>query len=430
MERMGISLKKGLLTLFSLFMILLMLGCTSTVSQQLEFEDQGLADAVEDASNTEGELTAEVAEEITTLDASDRGITSLGGIEYLTALEELNLDGNSIEDLTILTELENLQSLSVKGNPHVLDKLDTAFLPLIELEENGVLVAYEEEEEAIVFDGDGPRPEGVFYKVEEGSNTVYLLGSIHVGTEDLYPLHESIDAAFYESDYLAVELDITDIDEIAVTQFMMQHGMYTDGSTLQEKIGDDAYNELVTYVQPYGLDAQSLNIFKPWVAMDLLTTILAEEAGFYTELGVDLYFLEHPVHDVEVIPLETMEQQLSTMLVMSDESQAEDLISTIEAFDEGVEELHQLMDIWINGDIDVLKAMRTLEDDASDEYKEYMQAMTDDRDELMAEKIEEFLLTDSDETYFVVVGAMHLVGEKSIIGLLQSAGYDVVPGIQ
>ncbi|MBU9720116.1 MULTISPECIES: TraB/GumN family protein [Bacillaceae] len=423
-------MKKGLLTLFSLFMILLMLGCTSTVSQQLEFEDQGLADAVEDASNTEGELTAEVAEEITTLDASDRGITSLGGIEYLTALEELNLDGNSIEDLTILTELENLQSLSVKGNPHVLDKLDTAFLPLIELEENGVLVAYEEEEEAIVFDGDGPRPEGVFYKVEEGSNTVYLLGSIHVGTEDLYPLHESIDAAFYESDYLAVELDITDIDEIAVTQFMMQHGMYTDGSTLQEKIGDDAYNELVTYVQPYGLDAQSLNIFKPWVAMDLLTTILAEEAGFYTELGVDLYFLEHPVHDVEVIPLETMEQQLSTMLVMSDESQAEDLISTIEAFDEGVEELHQLMDIWINGDIDVLKAMRTLEDDASDEYKEYMQAMTDDRDELMAEKIEEFLLTDSDETYFVVVGAMHLVGEKSIIGLLQSAGYDVVPGIQ
>ncbi|PIB52543.1 TraB/GumN family protein, partial [Pseudomonas sp. 2995-1] len=91
---------------------------------------------------------------------------------------------------------------------------------LLELEENGVQVEFEAEEEIVFdFDADGPRPEGVFYKVEEGSTTVYLLGSIHVGMEELYPLHESIETAFLESDHLAVEIDITDIDEMAMTQY-------------------------------------------------------------------------------------------------------------------------------------------------------------------------------------------------------------------
>ena len=39
----------------------------------------------------------------------------------------------------------------------------------------------------------------------------------------------------------------------------------------------------------------------------------------------------------------------------------------------------------------------------------------------MAEKIEEYLKTES--TYFVVVGAAHLTGEKGIVALLREKGF-------
>ena len=41
----------------------------------------------------------------------------------------------------------------------------------------------------------------------------------------------------------------------------------------------------------------------------------------------------------------------------------------------------------------------------------------------MAEKIKGYLSTD--DTYFVVVGAAHLVGGKGIVSLLEKAGYPV-----
>jgi uncharacterized protein YbaP (TraB family) len=45
------------------------------------------------------------------------------------------------------------------------------------------------------------------------------------------------------------------------------------------------------------------------------------------------------------------------------------------------------------------------------------------RNEKMASKIQEYLKTK--ETYFVVVGAGHLVGSKGIIEILREKGYTV-----
>lgn len=46
------------------------------------------------------------------------------------------------------------------------------------------------------------------------------------------------------------------------------------------------------------------------------------------------------------------------------------------------------------------------------------------RDEEMYKKIEKFLITR--DSYFVAVGAAHLIGEGSIIDKLQKHGYEVV----
>src|SRR5687768_3893920 len=65
-----------------------------------------------------------------------------------------------------------------------------------------------------------------------GRNVVYLLGSIHAGTEDMYPLPDEIEAAFDECAVLAVEVDLASQDQEALQTFLAENGLYLDGDTL------------------------------------------------------------------------------------------------------------------------------------------------------------------------------------------------------
>ena len=58
---------------------------------------------------------AEIAT-LTRIDASNKGIRSLAGLEHATNLQRLNLDSNSISDLSALSNLTNLTELSLQWN--------------------------------------------------------------------------------------------------------------------------------------------------------------------------------------------------------------------------------------------------------------------------------------------------------------------------
>src|SRR5690606_21230816 len=52
---------------------------------------------------------------------------------------------------------------------------------------------------------------GVAWKVENNGNVVYLLGSIHIGSPDLYPIHKDLLDAFYGSDAAYFEINMFDL---------------------------------------------------------------------------------------------------------------------------------------------------------------------------------------------------------------------------
>ncbi|MNO06309.1 TraB family protein [compost metagenome] len=56
---------------------------------------------------------------------------------------------------------------------------------------------------------------------------------------------------------------------------------------------------------------------------------------------------------------------------------------------------------------------------------EYYQTTIKDRNIGMIEKIEGYLEDKSKETYFVVVGALHMVGKDGIVTRLKEKGYTV-----
>ncbi|MCR6105788.1 TraB/GumN family protein [Salipaludibacillus agaradhaerens] len=397
--------------------LLLFAGCSDSTAS-IEFEDSALEEAILEAVDSEGEtVTAEEAASVETLDASDAGIEKIAGIEQLENLTDLNLAGNAISDFSPLDELEHLEELHA-GDVFITETMDDSQWELLEqLEEDGIEV--NARVRLSVEDPEDEPSKGIFLTVSEGNQTVYLLGSIHVGDENLYPLHNEIEEAFDKADHLAVEIDMADIDEMEITSYMMQEGMYTDGTALSDVLDEDVYEEAVSHLSEFGMTSSLVDSYKPWFVSMLLTDVALMETDFSGEHGIDNYFMERAHNDgLPVISLESIESQLETISGAPEEEQIESLEATVEGYDVYEEDTRQLINLWRSGNSELLTYLREMDNETD-------QLALDERDVAMTDQIEEFLQEDNGDTYFVVVGAMHLVGDNSIAGLLEQRGYHV-----
>ncbi|WP_171051881.1 TraB/GumN family protein [Alteribacter natronophilus] len=406
-------------------------GCSEpTESKEKVFEDGNLESAVRETVGIEGdtELDEEHLAIVETLHAFERNIESLEGIEQLENLEELVIFGNEIEDLSPLLSLENLESVDIENNPLDLSVGSDAYRVVRTLTENDVFIYIDEER----FTLDMEPSRGVFYEVEHGENTVYLLGSIHVGSEELYPLHDDIERAYESSDVTAFEIDFSSVDENEIGILAAQAGMLDQDESLEDYISEDEFKRLAFLLSPLGLnDPDVLSQMKPYFLQEALVALASMTAGYSPELGIDMHFIDRAEADEkEIIGLETVEDQLALADHLSLETQGMILSETLEEYDELGDELLELMSMWRMGDAEGITELRQPDaDDYPEDYLAYYEALSDERDAAMAEKIEEFLNAEEGynegDTYFVVVGALHLVGENSIVDLLETRGYDV-----
>ena len=81
--------------------------------------DDGLAGALREALDLDVDdgIPSTQLMALTTLDARDRQISNLSGLEHATALTELDLRDNAITDVKLLAALVNLKTLRLTGNP-------------------------------------------------------------------------------------------------------------------------------------------------------------------------------------------------------------------------------------------------------------------------------------------------------------------------
>jgi len=270
---------------------------------------------------------------------------------------------------------------------------------------------------------------GIFYEVSGGENTVYLMGSIHVGEEEMYPLHSSIEEAFNASDVLVMEIDLDNLNEMAAAQEMMEYAMYDDGTTMRDEIPEDTFEELLSYAEPLGIGEEILDLFRPWYGTMLLTEIAVEESTLSQEYGVEMYFLDKK-EDRGVIGLESISDQLLPFTLLSQESQQLYLEETLAEMENVEAQLREMITKWKEGDLEYFEELRreSIEEIVTESFQQTQIALLDDRDENMAEKIQELIENDEEQTYFIVVGSLHLVGENSIPYNLEGMGYQLELG--
>jgi uncharacterized protein len=250
-------------------------------------------------------------------------------------------------------------------------------------------------------------------------NTVYLAGSVHLLKAEDASLPPGFDRAYKGSKAIVMELAIDKIDQMATAQWMMENGMLKDGETLRATIGDERYARVSKEAARLGIPMEAADMLQPWVLGLQLVEMQYMQLGFDPQKGVEQQ-LEHlaQADGKPISGLETMDEQLGVLQGMSKSDQARFLDMTVTEMHDVESETQSVVTAWRSGDAAKLAAL------LSDEYKSFpnlYRALVTERNKRWVPQIEKLLHGNQD--VFVVVGALHLVGDGGLLELMRHDGF-------
>lgn len=260
-----------------------------------------------------------------------------------------------------------------------------------------------------------------FWKAEGQDKILFLLGSIHFGKPDLYPLPAPIMKAFQSSDALVVEADIRGLASNAPLSLAKPKTSPFNHVVPPTSLPSGFEKAIQEFADRAGLPYDVIKQQNPWLLSLALTQSFLQKAGYSPELGIDRFFLQQADRAQKpVIPLETLESQqalLETMSALPPEALWRQLL---DQFQDGGD-FQQLMQTWQRGDAETLDQL-TRKAFADPVTQPLYEAVFTHRNHNMTDKLVQL---ENHKKYFVVVGAGHMVGPEGIVKLLQEAGFRV-----
>ena len=266
------------------------------------------------------------------------------------------------------------------------------------------------------------------WEIQDCHNKAFLLGSIHLMPENAYPLDSTIEEAFGGSDVLVVELDATTLNQNVINNFIGLNAIYRDSTNLQSRLDEALFDSLVTDFAELGLNEQQLNMFKPWFVSLNLGMGALQKIDIETGLGIDMHFLNQAHEkEMEIIELEEATSQLEAISSMDEDTQIDFLEYAVDEFDNAGENFNEMLVAWQEGDTEKLNSISkekilSMEEEMPG-MKDYYDKMFTQREEEMTKEIIELVENEEAHTYFIIVGAFHLVGDDGLIVRLQDKGY-------
>jgi uncharacterized protein YbaP (TraB family) len=262
------------------------------------------------------------------------------------------------------------------------------------------------------------------WKASSSHSTVYLLGSLHFAQKDLYPLDSTIENAYDSSDILVVEININTLNNAEIHHAMINRARYNNNETLKNHVSQETYELTEKAFAQAGIPLTDVHIFKPWFCALTLTTLKLQQIGYEPTYGIDYYFLKKAEHDnKKIVELESLKEQVDLFDNFSEKEQELFLFYTIKELTEIEKETDKLFRAWKSGDNKTIESLLTESFIKYPKLKPLYKKLYLERNIKMSAQIKEFLR--SSKTYFVVVGAGHLVGKDGLVEMLKKAGYRV-----
>jgi len=258
------------------------------------------------------------------------------------------------------------------------------------------------------------------WKVQSKTNTVYVLGSIHYLKKEMYPLDEKIEKAFDQSNILGVEANVDNVSKLDV-QKLTESAFYSENETLEKHLSPRAFELVKKHLTELGASLEAANKYRPWFLALSLASIEIAKLGFDPNYGIDRYFLSKATEKKKIVELESLEYQMNLFSALSEKDQELFLLYTLKDIKVLEQELDKLIKAWTTGDEKGIELIMTRSIKEDKKLIPIYEKLVIERNKEMVSKIEDYL--KEKETFFVIVGAGHLVGNQGIIELLKRKGF-------
>jgi uncharacterized protein YbaP (TraB family) len=256
------------------------------------------------------------------------------------------------------------------------------------------------------------------WELEGTEGHVMLMGSVHFLRASDYPLPTKLDAAYTNADTLIMEIDMDDLDPMTVQSILTSMGSNQHGASLQEVIGPEDYAKASEIADNLGIPLALFASFKPWLAALSISQLRMMQLGFDPAWGIESQITERAKADGKPVQgLETFAEQLSFMDDLDSETQQLFLLQSLEDATELQNEVQSIVNAWHAGDTNVLEQLLL---EGLQESPLLFDALLTQRNENWVPQIIE--LSQQPGNHLIIVGAMHLVGENSVLRMLEAQG--------
>lgn len=130
---------------------------------------------------------------------------------------------------------------------------------------------------------------GYIWEATNGSTSVNLVGTIHLGSNNINFLNDDIKRIIDETDVLSVELDLSLKENIEKTQ---SSGYLKDGKTIENYLSEDEINKLSSIINTLSpkFNIKEINNLNSFSLSSLLTNLCYAKAGILGN-GLDLIMI-------------------------------------------------------------------------------------------------------------------------------------------
>lgn len=272
------------------------------------------------------------------------------------------------------------------------------------------------------------------------SLSLQVLGSIHVGHAELYPLATPVEQAIAAAETLVFEVDPIVLAAPATAEQIRQRGLLPTGQLLGDLLSPDTEQQLQAALDLLGLPLAAITHLQPWLVTMLLTNLQVQQLGYSSAHGVESYLLQRKAATAAIGELEGLEQQLALLQSVDQEAL---LRYSLEGLDQAASQLEALLAAWRCGDHALLQDLlfEDLAPGGADDQtaagagdprstppaaqrEALLGRLFTERNRHMADGIARLLET-GDGDYLVTVGAGHLLGEQNVLQLLRERGFAV-----
>jgi len=259
------------------------------------------------------------------------------------------------------------------------------------------------------------------WRISKDGNSLYLVGSVHALRPSDYPLPPAMESAFQTAGTLVEEVDLSHLDAESLQLQMQRRGAYPAGQSLRAALPPELYRKVTERAHKLGMDMDDVDSMRPWLVSIVLLDTQLENAGFDPASGVDIHFADEAMAlHKPVLGLEDLKFQMGLLANLPEAVQRDALQQSLDESADFNTEMQALLAAWHGGDTAALE--KIMRQDFGD-YQQLYQPLLVSRNLTWMPRLESMLM--SGKRYFVVVGALHMVGPDGLLAHFEKDGYKV-----